>query len=94
MYIHGILKELVLEMRALRIVHRTRLKKSEKEGIPFYDPIVIAPWHKYVGLREFAASLFNVAENRITQIVDNKNIHILDEDHLTLLKIKQMEDWT
>lgn len=89
MFLKGFLRDIVLEMRALNIAHNIRLKQTVKDGTKFYDPIVIAPWHKYLGLRQFAADYFNVKERSIEKIVANKNIRIRDEDFLTLKLVQQ-----
>lgn len=89
MYLKGLLRDIVLEMRALDMAHNIRLKQADKDGVAVFDPITIAPWHKYLGLREFAADYFQVAERRIEKIVANKNIRIRNEEDLILKLVQQ-----
>lgn len=85
-HLKGLLKELVTEMRIRKLLHRIDLKKANKDGTPSFDSIVLLNWHKYIGLREFTARLFNVEEQRIAQIVDDKNIYVTTEAEMNRLK--------
>lgn len=90
MHLTGLLRELVIEMRIRKQLHKVATKKADKEGIPYYDPIVILNWHKYMGLREFTARFYDVAERRIEKIVDNKDIFVTTEAEMN--RITEMMD--
>ena len=93
MHLTGVLRELVLEMRIRKQLHKVATKKADKEGVPYYDAIVLLNWHKYIGLREFTARLYGVAERRITKIVDNKDIFVTTEAEMNRITAILKDDF-
>ena len=85
MHLKGLLKELILEMRIRRLLYRVERKKADKEKIPTSDPWTLLNWHKYIGIREFTARLYNVPERRIEQIANNPDIFVTSETEMKRL---------
>ena len=85
MHLKGVLKELILEMRIRLLLYRIERKKANKEKLPLSDPWTLFKWHKYIGLKEFTARLYNVDERQIEKIVNNPDIFVTSEAEMTRL---------
>ena len=85
MHLKGVLKELILEMRIRKMLYMVERKKANKEKLPLHDAWTLFNWHKYIGLKEFTARLYNVDERQIEKIVNNPDIYVTSETEMKRL---------